>query len=124
MTTRVIHIRDSKKSSNEVYVGRDKQGNVPLDFVSGYYGNPVVKGKNCPGCSQIHEAAGDTLSCYSNYLDWRLETDPIYATNFKLLKDAVLICYCRPKDGFKGNLICHAQIMAGRLDGIPPDQVE
>lgn len=40
------------------------------------------------------------------------------------LRDKVLVCWCRPEDGFRGRLLCHGQTYAGIADGIEPAAVE
>jgi hypothetical protein len=104
------------------YCGRDYLGNVPL---SGYgmFGNPIVKFHKCRVCGKIHQKAGDTLPCYSIYLEERLQ-DPVFSSEFLKLEGMILRCFCRPKDGFKGRVLCHCQIMAAKLDGCRSEDIE
>jgi hypothetical protein len=124
MITRIIHIRDSNKDANEVYIGRDKHGNVPLKFVRGYWGNPVVKGKKCPGCGKVHESAGDTLNCYEQYLIWRMDTDSDFANRLQGLFGKTLVCYCCPPEGFDDRVMCHGQIMIKYIRDIDAEVIE
>ena len=39
-------------------------------------------------------------------------------------KPTALACWCRPPEGFQGRLLCHAQILAGLLAGVPPETIE
>ena len=49
------------KERYDVYIGRPGKGEV------GYFGNPIVVGKECPICGEIHQR-GETLKCYEKYL--------------------------------------------------------
>ena len=31
-------------------------------------------------------------------------------------------CFCRPREGFQGRLLCHAQIIWGYLENKPPEE--
>ena len=115
MTTSVIHIRDSKKSTDEHYIGR--AGKYAPQAI---FGNPIVKGQRCRVCGRTHLDGGSTLPCYEIYLRSRLSTDDSFAKRFWALKGGHLVCFCRPKDGFGDKTICHGQIMARYLDdGVP-----
>ena len=112
MTTEVIGMRDQTKSPDETYIGRAGKGKP------GPFGNPIVKGRQCQICGTTHLDGGSTLACYEIYLRNRLASDEVFAKAFWELKGKRLLCFCRPKDGFKPNqLICHGQIMAKILDG-------
>lgn len=74
MKTRVVHIRDSGKDKElEVYIGRSGKGK------KGLFGNPVIPGRKCSVCGNVHQKGGDTLQCYKVYLDERIETDKEFA---------------------------------------------
>jgi hypothetical protein len=103
MTTKVIHIRDSTKAEDEVYIGRAGKGHA------GQYGNPVVIGKICPICNLAHHDRGATLPCYEEYLLGRLAADEKFAETFWKLKGKTLVCFCKPNP-------CHGDIMAKILD--------
>lgn len=118
MSTKVIHIRDSGKGPDEIYVGRAGKGKP------GYFGNPIKIGSECTVCKSTHVDGGSTLKCYQKYLEDRLARDSEFAAAFAQLKDKVLICFCRPKDGFKGRVLCHGQIMASLLDNVAPSTVD
>lgn len=115
--TSVIHIRDSQKSDNYVYIGRPGKGNT------GYWGNPIAVGKRCYICNNTHNSGGETLECYSQYLESRLANDQEFNNSFFQLKDKTLFCFCRPKDGFNKRVVCHGQIMAAKLDNIFPEDI-
>lgn len=62
-----------------------------------------------------------SLALYARYLDERLAKEPEY---LEPLRGKGLACWCRPPEGFRGRLLCHAQIIVGRLYGIAPEAVE
>ena len=57
----------------------------------------------------------ESIACY---ITWILQQDKLLAAIDSELKDHVLGCWCRPKGGFKGRLLCHVQVPAGLADGI------
>lgn len=117
MATKVIHIRDSKNHPDYIYIGRSRPRSA------GYFGNPIQKGKVCPLCKDIHRTAGETLPCFKQMFMTRLATDKEYNQKVHDLEGSILYCFCCPKDGFNGRLLCHGQIIAGYLDQIPPENV-
>ena len=58
------------------------------------------------------------------YRRWILSIPGIMNVINTELKDRVLGCYCRPPSGFRGELLCHGQILAGLADGIDPRVVK
>ncbi len=118
MMTKVISLKQSTKSPDEIYIGRAGKGR------EGYFGNPIVKGNVCIVCNEIHEAAGETLLCYTTWLKNKIATDEEYADMVEGLRGKTLVCFCRPKEGFQGKLMCHGQVLAGLLDGVDPECVE
>jgi len=66
----------------------------------------------------------ESIAQYKKYLYEKLERDNGYKKMLLTLKDKTLGCYCRPKDGFQGQLLCHGQIIAGYLDNIKPEDVK
>jgi hypothetical protein len=42
----------------------------------------------------------------------------------KELQGKDLACWCRPRRGFKGRLLCHAQILMAAANGVPLESVE
>ena len=83
--TKVIHIRNKKGTSDEVYIGR---GSI--------YGNPyrLVAGA----------ARGSTLVKFRAYAEQRLKDDPEYREAVRALKGKTLVCFCKP-------LPCHGDIL-------------
>lgn len=108
---RVIHIRDSKGTKDEVYIGRPGKGR------DGYLGNPVVRGRKCPVCEAIHKDPGDTLNCYSKYAAGRVKTDPKFRRRVFNLKNKTLVCFCKPKP-------CHGDILAALAEVIQPESLD
>lgn len=103
MSTTVIHINQSTRSDDEVYIGRAGKGQP------GLFGNPVVIGKPCVVCNEVHSNRGSTLPCYEEYLLSRLAVDQQFAKKFSELKNKTLVCFCKPQ-------FCHGDIMAKVLD--------
>lgn len=89
----------------DVYIGRAGKGQ------SGYFGNPIQKNKICPECSDIHKTGGETLICYEKYARRRIANDSKFKDAIKALKGKILGCFCRPKNGFGEQLLCHGQVI-------------
>lgn len=92
----------------DTYVGRAGKNQ------DGYFGNPVIIGKTCPVCKTIHthQDGDSSLACFEKYFLNRLTTDPVFYQRVNALKGHKLGCFCKPKAGFQGQIICHAQVMA------------
>ncbi len=95
---RVIHIRDSTGSDNEVYIGRAGKGH------DGVFGNPVIKGRNCFMCGKVHRDSGSTLPCYEEWLQIKLEQDADFAQAVGGLRGKTLVCFCKPGP-------CHGDVL-------------
>lgn len=111
--TKVIHIREAPPgwaNGDFVYIGRAGKGH------DGFFGNPFIL--------KPQEARGKTLEDYKKYFDQRLKTDVHFMDRVLVLRGKTLVCFCRPKDGFQGKLMCHGQVIAGYLDNIPPENVQ
>jgi hypothetical protein len=104
MKTKAVNIY---KEKCEVYCGRGKGlKNKPTNCKvgeSGWLGNPVSIGINCPVCKEIHKDGGSTLPCYELYLKKRLE-EPEFRTELYKLEGNILGCFCKPKP-------CHVDII-------------
>lgn len=113
MTT-VIHIRDAppgwESNPDYAYIGRKGKGH------DGYFGNPFGRPPGAP--------LGSTLGDYYQYLHDRMDEDQEFRHRVLALKGKTLVCFCRPKDGFKGNIMCHGQVLVGMLDGTSPCEVQ
>ena len=100
-------------NQGDTYCGRgrgkfnDTQKCEPKD--SGYWGNPFSIGKKCELCKTVHKDGEDTLPCYQNYLETRLDNDSVFKEEFYKLKGKRLVCFCKPKP-------CHTDVMIKFLD--------
>jgi hypothetical protein len=104
MTTKVVNKRWTRPRADDVYVGRP-----------GPFGNPFKVGDD-----------GDLDAVLLKFHTWFLNKildDHAFRAKVEALHDRRLACWCRPHEGFRGRLLCHAQIIAGYLDGIPPENV-
>ena len=89
----------------DVYIGRAGKG------LPGYFGNPIVPGRQCLVCRRVHPTKQATLACFEQYATKRVETDPIYASRVAALSGKRLFCFCAPSP-------CHGDILeklAGRV---------
>ena len=86
-----------------IYIGRPGKGQ------DGYFGNPVVVGEQCPVCGQIHVKPGETLVCYREYLQWRVDHDPEFRVNLQNLRGKTLGCFCKPRP-------CHGDVIVEWLE--------
>lgn len=101
MTVLVAHCR---REPYDVYVGRGR-GSI--------WGNPYRIGPD-----------GDRDTVIEKYRLWLMGQSELLARARIELRDKVLGCFCRPREGFQGRLLCHAQILAGIANDIPPYMVE
>ena len=99
--TKVVNLRNDDYT---VYIGRPRWG----EEGKGEWGNPIVRGQQCPLCSQTHPDAGSTLPCYRKHL-WGLLKDPKTLSRFLKLRGQILGCFCKPGP-------CHGDIMKEFLD--------
>jgi hypothetical protein len=106
MTTRVVNRRD--KVPYDVYIGRPSK-----------YGNPF---SHLPNATADYRVASrdEAVDGYRSYILTKLAYEPDF---LEPLRGKVLACWCRPRSGFEGRVMCHGQIIAGLLDDIPPEDV-
>lgn len=102
---KVVNLRHS---DYDVYIGRRGHGH------DGYFGNPIVPGKTCPVCGEVH-SRGNTLKCYREYLEVRLEQDPDFRERVKALRGKVLGCFCKPRP-------CHGDVLLEFVDKVAVDE--
>ena len=109
--TRVVHC---KVEPYTIYIGR---GPCPVTGKRGRWGNPFPLGN--------YRDLASRKVCMDAYLAW-LCTTGSYLYNYidELEGEQVLGCWCRPKEGFKGRLMCHGQILAAVVDGCLPEDVD
>jgi len=98
--TKVVNLRNDLY---DVYIGRGGKGQ------SGYFGNPIVRGKFCQACGKIHLDAGSTLDCYKKYFYDRIEKDNQFKEEVLKLKGKTLGCFCKPNR-------CHGDTIKEWLD--------
>ena len=105
--TKVVNIRNRKnwKEEGVVYIGRGSM-----------FGNPYKIGKDSNRDQVIEK--------YFQYFISNYIHDGAFGAAILELRDKTLGCYCRPKDGFQGKVMCHGQIIAAYLDGVEPEEVE
>lgn len=107
--TRVVNLRNQPF---QAYVGR--ASSCPPAFQglgsNGVYGNPVIPGRVCPVCGDVHAAPGQTLPCFTRYLRDRMTRDPVFRTQVEALRGLTLGCFCAPHP-------CHADAFVEVLDG-------
>jgi len=100
MITKAVNLR---KEPYDVYIGRAGKGK------DGFFGNPIVLGKRCDYCYQIHEEPGSTLDCYREYFLMKVENNKEFRNRVLGLKGKRLGCFCKPKP-------CHGDIIATWVD--------
>ena len=97
------------KERYDVYIGRPGRG------LSGPFGNPFKIGRD--GTRE------ECLKKYGVYFYEKVNKDPGFREAVFGLKGKVLGCFCRPPGGFKGQLLCHGQVIAGWLEGVLPESI-
>jgi hypothetical protein len=79
------------------------------------YANPYPLHSTAP------EERDRVLAAYAALAIARHAADPTWIRDLDGFR---LACWCRPPEGFRGRLLCHAQILVGIRDGIEPRDVE
>jgi hypothetical protein len=102
MVTKVVNLKNEKY---DIYIGRAGYGK------SGYFGNPIKRGKFCQVCGKIHVNKGSTIKCFKVYFHDRIEKDEEFKNAVLSLKGKILGCFCKPKD-------CHGDIIVEYLNSI------
>jgi hypothetical protein len=98
--TRVVNMHHDRC---DVYIGR-----------GGPFGNPYVIGR--------HGNRAEVIRKFAAYFKDKVVTDLLFGEQVLGLKGKTLGCFCAYPDGCRGELRCHGQIIAGYLDGLPPEQ--
>jgi hypothetical protein len=109
--TTVVNIRNHPgwKTEGGVYIGRAFHGQQASMFA-----NPFRIGRD-----------GDRDEVIAKYRTWFYKQLwlPEFFGDLIELRGKMLVCWCKPLDGFNGRILCHGQIIAGFLDGIDPKDV-
>lgn len=86
------------------------------------FGNPYTH-RNLYNTKAEYQVATakDAIEMYKIYFYKRIETDPAFLSRINSLKGKRLGCFCKPKNGFNGKLLCHGQIIAGFLESDLPE---
>lgn len=108
MSTRVVNVYH--KLPYDVYVGRGR-GSI--------WGNPYSHTEGTLARWKVSTREEAVLA----YADW-IQTQPQLLDQIPRLKGKTLACFCRPKDGFRGRLFCHAQVLAALADNVQPEEIE
>ena len=96
MTT-VVHC---KKEKFDIYIGRPSKWGNPFSYKLGTIA--TIKTKTLE----------ETLIEYEKWL----LNQPQLLKDLYELKDKILGCWCKPKEGFNNRLLCHGQILAKLAD--------
>ena len=80
--TRVIHIREARGATDEVYIGRAGKGH------DGYFGNPFQIGRDGSRAEVIEKCR--------KYLVDRIASDPKFRERVRNLHGKTLTCFCKP----------------------------
>lgn len=89
----MTHVVHCKREPFDVYIGRPSK-----------WGNPFVVGRD------------GTLTEVLRKYRKRIVKKPHLMSALGELKGRTLGCWCKPKEGFKGRLLCHGQILAELAD--------
>ncbi|MCW5796792.1 MAG: DUF4326 domain-containing protein [Blastocatellales bacterium] len=63
-------------------------------------------------------------SSLGKFINWFPTQPELVERAARELKGKVLACWCRPIDGFKGELMCHAQLLASLANDIYIDECD
>lgn len=68
---------------------------------------------------------GDRETVILKYMEWIRKPDQYdLFGGIDLLDGQVLGCWCRPREGFQGRLLCHGQVLLGLLYGVDPREID
>lgn len=110
MKTKVVNI---KHEPYDVYIGRGSPFGNKWSHINSQYTIATYIVNN------IDEA----LYNYNKWFYNKLDTDINFGNLVLSLYGKRLGCFCRPKNGFNGQLLCHGQIIAGFLEDINPTKI-
>lgn len=101
--TRVVHLR---KEPFDIYIGRSF-----AEFGESVWHNPFHVGPD-----------GNRKEVLAKYREYLLSSPELLA-RLPELKGKTLGCWCKPKKGFQGKVMCHGQVLAALTDGIKEEEV-
>jgi hypothetical protein len=107
--SRVVHVDDGF----DVYIGRrNNRRRLPQSKWANPYSIPNP------------EQPGDRERVIARYANGHLPAHPELLADLPELRGKTLGCWCKPVQGFRGQLLCHGQILAGLADGCPSEEIE
>ncbi len=115
--TKVINVRSldgQRWPEDAVYIGRASKGGRAETRRSSPYANPYVI---VAGRQTKEEAVG-------KYGEWLRRKPELVERARGELKGKMLVCWCRPPQGFGGKVMCHGQVLAGLVDRVAAESVE
>lgn len=98
--TTVVNLNNS---AYDVYIGRQRQG------LDGYFGNPIVRGKECCVCGETHYDNQSIVACYRKGFYHEIERNKEFAERISQLKGKRLGCFCKPDH-------CHGDVIVEYLE--------
>ena len=99
--TTVVNLNNNEDC--DVYIGRAGKG------YDGYFGNPIVRGKECCVCGDKHFDNESIVACYRKRFYRMIEEDEVFAERISQLKGKRLGCFCKPDH-------CHGDVIADYLE--------
>lgn len=106
---RVLNKTTDTIPEGAVYVGRPSK-----------WGNPFSH-KRGTLAEHYTETKEDAILAYADML---ASTPHLVDMARKELKGKDLVCWCRPRAGFRGRLMCHAQVLFAVANSVRVDEVE
>ena len=98
--TTVVNLRNE---AYDVYIGREGPG------FDGYFGNPIVRGKECCVCGETHYDNQSIVACYRKGFYNKIKRDKQFAERISQLKGKRLGCFCKPDH-------CHGDVIVEYLE--------
>ena len=98
----------------DVYIGRGHGGSIVDPPQHGCFGNPY----------SIEKFGRDrAIEQFKIYFNDRILKDEQFKLAVLDLRGKKLGCFCKPKNGFNGQLLCHGQIIAAWLNNSQPSDI-
>lgn len=116
----VLNIRDFRRQGTKWAAYELPEGVVRVDRRT-RYGNPYTHLRTNTKAVYRVATVKEALEQYGSWLGGQLMANPSF---LEPLRGRQMACWCKPPAGFKGRLLCHAQILGGVLYDIPAMDVE